>query len=659
MTMMHPERMERVSIIAPKSYLRNVVEKLYELGVCHIEEHKKTDKMDICSPLPEGAAVSEMLINVRAMHAALGLPEKPRKHLPDTLSKDAWQRMRTFVSDPHREVVEQTAAARGAMQGLEGITQKERLLDVMHKLKLDPAVLGESEHLSRFIGSVEDGGELRREITRITRRFELHSASGDDGRDLVALFIDVRFASKASEALARQGFIEIDVGDIDIKKGLEAQRRLVAAERKKCEERLRKTQVRLDNIRREHGQALVCIRSVLEHEAVKAEAPVRFGATKDAAFLTGWVPAAQKDRLQAELEEVCEKKVSVQFQKPGRHDAPPVKLKNKGPIKSFESLLKLYELPRYDEFDPTTLMFITFPLFFAFMLGDVGYGIVTIIMFTILYKKLSVGKALLKVMIFASLVTILFGFAFGEYFGFEHVSVETGERWCEAYGICLPIHEIGEGDHAKVVADFPRLLNRAHAHFVIGGQSMLAVLVIGVLIGFVHLNFGLLLGFLNELHHGVWTAFTHKLSWIVMEAGVILLALSSTGIITLTALAGWAVLALGVVLVYLGEGVQGLVELPAIWSNMLSYVRLGAVGLAGVGLAAVVNESLAMPFIEKGGAYIFAAILVMIIGHAINIALGVIGPFLHSVRLHYVEFFGKFFHGAGRPFTPFGAQKEE
>lgn len=657
--MMHPERMERVSIIVPKSYLRNAVEKLYELGVCHLEEHKKTDDMDICSPLPEGKAVSEMLIHVRAMHTALDLQDTPRRHLSDILSKDAWQRMRTFVESLHKQVVEQTIAVKEAAQDLAHVEQKERLFDIMRKLKLDPAVLGESSRLSRFIGSVENAEELNGALLKITRRYELRRARGGDGRDLAALFIDIGFANKASEALAKQGFIEIDAGDIDIKKGLDIQHGLAAVERRKHEERLRRAKTKLDNIKKEHGRALARIRSVLEHEAVKAEAPVRFGATKDAVFLTGWVPTAQKAVLQAELEHVCEKKVSISFQKPGRHDAPPVKLKNSGPVKNFESLLKLYDLPRYDEFDPTTLMFITFPLFFAFMLGDVGYGIVTLILFTVFYKKLNIGKALLKVMIFASLVTILFGFAFGEYFGFEYVSVETGERWCNAYNVCLPIHEIGEGSSAKIVADFPRLFSRSHAHFVIGGQSMLAVLVIGVLVGFVHLNIGLILGFLNELHHGVWTAFTHKLSWIIMEVGVILLALSFREIIILSAFVGWLVLAAGILLVYAGEGVQGLVELPAIWSNMLSYVRLGAVGLASVGLAVVVNENLAMPFIEKGGVYIVAAVIVMVVGHMINIALGVIGPFLHAVRLHYVEFFGKFFHGAGRPFTPFGAQDEE
>ena len=112
-------------------------------------------------------------------------------------------------------------------------------------------------------------------------------------------------------------------------------------------------------------------------------------------------------------------------------------------------------------------------------------------------------------------------------------------------------------------------------------------------------------------------------------------------------------------MLYKGEGVQGIVELPSIFSNMLSYVRLGAVGLASVGLAVVVNEKLTLPYFEKGGWFIALGIFALVVGHVINIALGVIGPFLHSLRLHYVEFFSKFFKGGGVLYSPFGQKQKE
>jgi len=120
---------------------------------------------------------------------------------------------------------------------------------------------------------------------------------------------------------------------------------------------------------------------------------------------------------------------------------------------------------------------------------------------------------------------------------------------------------------------------------------------------------------------------------------------------------GLGVIILAAVMLFVGEGIQGLVELPSLLTNILSYLRLGAVGLASVGLAVVINENLALPFMEKGGIYFALAIFILIIGHSINIALGVIGPFLHSLRLHYVEFFSKFYKGGGIPFVAFGEEK--
>ena len=154
--------------------------------------------------------------------------------------------------------------------------------------------------------------------------------------------------------------------------------------------------------------------------------------------------------------------------------------------------------------------------------------------------------------------------------------------------------------------------------------------------------------------HGFKHAFLEKFSWFVMEAGVVLTVLTLTGMLRLRMWVGPVVFVISMVLLYLGEGAKGIIEIPAIFSNMLSYVRLGAVGLASLGLAVVVNEQLAAPLFELGGFWIVIAIFVMIIGHLINIALGVLGPFLHGIRLHYVEFFSKFFTGGGEEYKPFG-----
>ena len=337
------------------------------------------------------------------------------------------------------------------------------------------------------------------------------------------------------------------------------------------------------------------------------------------------------------------------------HDSnPPTLLENPRLIKNFEFLLNLYSLPKHSEIDPTMLMFFTFPLFFGIMLGDVGYGLISLALFLFVKHKLPKDtKPLLNIMLYAAVVSVLFGFAFGEYLGFEHVSVETGETLC-GIGICLPHHEIEVHGVTETVADFPRLLNRLHGEAQVFGFTVPAVLVIGAILGLLHLNLGLFLGFLNGWHHqGFLHGLREKAGWWMLQIAVALFAAPAfgyaipmwTGIVALIAAAA---------LLYLGEGIQGLIEMPALLSNTLSYMRLGAVGLASVGLAMVVNEQFFLPMVEAGGISILFGILIMILGHAINLLLGIIGPFLHALRLHYVEFFTKFYQGGGMPYRPFG-----
>jgi len=110
-------------------------------------------------------------------------------------------------------------------------------------------------------------------------------------------------------------------------------------------------------------------------------------------------------------------------------------------------------------------------------------------------------------------------------------------------------------------------------------------------------------------------------------------------------------------MIYKGEGAKGLIEIPALFSHMLSYARLMAVGLASVILAAVIND-LAGEMFAAGIAGIIGGVLLLAVGHSVNIGLGLISPFLHSLRLHYVEFFTKFYHGGGIRYIPFGAERE-
>ena len=282
--------------------------------------------------------------------------------------------------------------------------------------------------------------------------------------------------------------------------------------------------------------------------------------------------------------------------------------------------MELYSLPKHGEIDPTMLIAIFFPIFFGFMLGDIGYGVVTLALFMAMLKIMPAAKNLLKIMIISSVSTILFGVFFGEFFGYKTI-----------FG--FPLHSY---------------LDRVEQ------KTLLLMVAIGI--GVIHINVGLLAGFYNELrHHGLMKAILAKLSWLLLQAGVALIAINMLKIAQIPLYVSGAIIAVSIVMIAIGEGIKGILELPAIFGNILSYARLMALGLAGVALAEVIND-LAGEMFHAGGFGIVAGVIVLVIGHTINMILGIIGPFLHSMRLHYVEFFTKFYEGGGVPFQAFGSK---
>jgi V/A-type H+-transporting ATPase subunit I len=153
-------------------------------------------------------------------------------------------------------------------------------------------------------------------------------------------------------------------------------------------------------------------------------------------------------------------------------------------------------------------------------------------------------------------------------------------------------------------------------------------------------------------------ALMEKGSWIVIELGLLLAILGYAAVLpAATTYAGIVVFLVGFVMLLKGEGIKGPIELPSLLSNSLSYTRIIAVGLSSIYIASTVNliafDMIWQPGTPIGGATI-GAIIVFLFGHALNTVLSIIAPGLHSLRLQYVEFFGKFYEGGGRKYDPFG-----
>ncbi|MBI4153232.1 V-type ATP synthase subunit I [Candidatus Woesearchaeota archaeon] len=649
--MITPEEMSKIRIITPRSYGYDVINKLYELRLFHVNNYKKgeLDNLDNGVPLLQAEELSKTLLTLRAVKARLNVEQTIPTKLKEYSVKE-FTGVKQRIERLHAETAEAITAISSSEEELKRLKNRHTIVQALDSLGIDVASLPKLKKVSCFIGIINEKSDVQEKLGKLIHAYELKTANAD-GEQLAILIVQKDDELKARGALDECGFKPIsDFGETrlpQLKKAIERAKKSLEA----ANALLKKIRVNNRIFLAEQG-------FILEEEIKKAELPLQCATTAQSLIAEGYVPAKQLTEMKIALHKVTKDHIHIEEEKPGHHDDVPVKLNNPRAVKNFEVLTRLYELPQQIEIDPTWLMFITFPLFFAFMLGDVGYGATLLILFLYLKKKFPEGKQFINVLIYAALVTLVFGVAFGEYFGFEHVSLETGEQLCDA-GICFQKEILKVHGNSEIVYSFPRLLNRGHSHVNIVGYDILTVLFIGALIGAVHLNFGFLIGFYNVWRaHGLKSAVLEKLSWLIMEAGLVLLVLSLTNMIVIPAWTGGVVFALSLVMLYLGEGVKGLIEVPALFSNILSYMRLGAVGLASVGLAAVINENLAKPFLEKGGIFVIVALIIMIVGHIINIGLGVLGPFLHGIRLHYVEFFSKFFHGGGQEYTPFGTKAQ-
>lgn len=360
----------------------------------------------------------------------------------------------------------------------------------------------------------------------------------------------------------------------------------------------------------------------------------RIGATDRAFVVVGWMPAPRERELGAAIADAIGDEVLVAPAATRDDEQPPVLLSNHGLARPFESLVRAFSLPRAGTLDPTPLMALFLPLFFGMMLGDIGYGVVLLAASLFAIRRIGAAARakgrpatggelgdIARVLAMGSAWGILWGVVFGELFG-------------------------GLGHRFLHLA--PLWFSREDAHAV--GP----LLGFSVAVGAVHVLLGLVIG--------VWTAWRTKARGKMVERIGMLASLASLFVLAAAAVGrlprgfmtpATAALVVGVVALAAPQGRLGILtgplELLGTIGNVLSYLRIAALGLASVYLARVANEiSVAAP--------LWLGAVVAVLFHALNIVLGAFSPTIQALRLHYVEFFGKFHEDGGAAFAPFGAE---
>lgn len=361
----------------------------------------------------------------------------------------------------------------------------------------------------------------------------------------------------------------------------------------------------------------------------------RLFQSKAVTSLAGWIPKTQAQALEAQISQVTKGDYYLVFEEVREEeiDEVPILLENNRWVAPFETLIEMYSLPKYNEIDPTPFMAPFYALAFGMMVADFGYGLFLFLAILLIKKIFYFDASMKRSLTFFQLCaipTMMWGLIYGSFFG-----------------MTMP---------------FQLLSNQS---------DITEILIISVIFGYIQIFFALILKF-----YVLWAKKEQKFK-AVFQAGSWMLFLLSVGLLALgfmvlpeTSLGTIGSIGLVISLIAvviggstegetfvgkIGTGLYSLMDLTNYMSDLVSYTRLMALGVAGGSIAAAFN--LIISYFPTAARFTIGAVLFVLL-HAINIFLSYLSAYVHGIRLQYLEFFGKFFTGGGRAFKPFEASNK-
>ncbi len=654
-------KMQRISVCALKKDRKAILEKLQSLGVLEVdhvlgedEDFHRMDTVGRKQGFEKAAASVDQALDIleryvpedSSMFAALEGKKLISAEEEMKVRQERRELLRTAkqIYDLDREHAEQLSAITKLTNSIESLTPW---------LPLDvPLKTMQTERAVFFPGTMPGGTtvekvyEILAEKAPEAESVDVHIVSQEQSTVYLAVICLNEETGMVEEALRSEGFARPSQTWEEVparqKEKLEEQIGACRAKTLEIEEKIKDLSSERDRLK-----------IVADYYRVRGEKYEVLGTLPQSErtfVISGYIPAAVAGKVADGLMEKYDCMVDVEELK--EDEEAPVILKNNPFSSSMEGVVESYGLPVKGEIDPTTIMSFFYVFFFGMMLSDAAYGLIVSVVCGILvlkFPRMSEGmKKSLKLFFYCGLSTVVWGALFGGYFG-NIVDIVT-EKFMGTTITPPPLWFAPLNEPMKL-------------------------LLYSMLFGVIHLFTGLAIkGYLCIRERQIMDFFCDVVLWFMLLIGLILMLLPSELFASIaqsvivfpewlnTLAKALAIIgAVGIVLMSgrsnknpalrIALGAYDLYNITGWLSDVLSYSRLLALGLATGVIASVINQLGSM--MPNNVIGIIAFVLIFIVGHSMNLAINLLGAYVHTNRLQFVEFFGKFYEGGGRPFNPF------